>query len=330
MATVQISDVIVPSVFNPYVVQKTTELTGLYMGGIVQTSPELDRLAAAGGSLINMPFWNDLTGADEVLSDSGALTPAKISSGQDIAALLMRGKAWSVNDLAKALSGDDPMRHVGDLVADYWANRAQDVLISSIGGVLADNIANDTSDMVSDISIATGDTAVAANKISIEAVIDAAQTMGDANAKLGGLAVHSELYAALKKANLITFRPVSEQNARELATFGGYTIIQDDRCPKVAALTNGFVYTSYLFGEGAFGFGNGEAPIPTETDRDSLAGNDILINRRHFLLHPRGIKFASGSVAGSSPTNTELLVATNWDRVYDRKNVRIAALKTNG
>ena len=330
MATTAISDVIVPSVFNPYVVQKTTELTELYMGGIVRSNPELDRLASAGGNLINMPYWNDLTGGDEVLSDSGALTPSVITSGQDIAVLLMRGKAWSVNDLAKALSGDDPMRQVGDLVAEYWANRTQDVLLNSIGGALADNIANDTGDMVSDISIAAGLSATAANKISIEAIIDAAHTMGDASQKLVGLAVHSEIEAALKKANLVTYRPVSEQNTREIAYFGDYRLIVDDRCSKVAGGTNGFVYTSYLFGDGAFGLGNGAAPVPSETDRDSLAGNDILITRRHYLLHPRGIKFASGSVAGASPTNAELLLAANWDRVYDRKNVRIAALKTNG
>ena len=113
MAKTQIADVIVPSVFNPYVVQRTTELTELYMGGIVRGNPELDRLATAGGKLINMPYWDDLTGADEVLSDSGALTPAKITAGQDVAALLMRGKAWSVNDLARALSGDDPTALVG-------------------------------------------------------------------------------------------------------------------------------------------------------------------------------------------------------------------------
>lgn len=330
MAKTQIADVIVPSVFNPYVVQRTTELTELYLGGIVRSNPELDRLATAGGKLINMPYWDDLTGADEVLSDSGALTPAKITAGQDIAALLMRGKAWSVNDLAKALSGDDPMMRVGDLVADYWARRAQDVLINSLAGVFADNIANDSNDMVSDISIADGNNAASTNLISSEAVIDAAHTMGDANAKLTGIAVHSDVYAALKKANLITFRPVDEQNLREIAEFGNYRIIQDDRCPKVAGGTSGYVYTSYLFGDGAFGLGNGAAPVPTETDRDSLAGDDILINRRHYLLHPRGIKFASGSVAGSSPTNAELALAANWDRVYDRKNIRIAALKTNG
>jgi len=133
MATTQIADVIVPEVFNPYVVQRTAELSALRRSGIAQGSPELNRLASAGGKLINMPFWNDLSGADEVLSDAAALTPAKITAGQDIAVLLMRGKAWSVNDLATALSGDDPMgtdRGVGKI----WPNTQW---LGNLSGALA-------------------------------------------------------------------------------------------------------------------------------------------------------------------------------------------------
>ena len=69
----------------------------------------------------------------------------------------------------------------------------------------------------------------------------------------------------------------------------------------------------------------GSAPVPTELDRDSLAGDDILINRAHFLLHP-WVKWNGTTVVGS-PTNAEVEVGTNWERVYDQKNVRIVALK---
>lgn len=108
MATTKIADIIVPEVFNPYVIQRTAELSALSQAGIISNNPELDRLATAGGRLINMPYWEDLSGDDEVLTDDGALTPGKITAGQDVAVLFMRGKAWSVNDLAKALSGDTP------------------------------------------------------------------------------------------------------------------------------------------------------------------------------------------------------------------------------
>lgn len=327
MSVTQISDVIVPEVFNPYVVQRTAELTALYMGGIISTSPELDALAVAGGKTINMPFWNDLTGDDEVLSDSGALTPAKIDSGQDVASLLMRGKAWQVNDLAKALSGDDPMGAVAELVAEYWARRNQSVLISSLSGVFADNIANDSGDMVTSIASESIAGQSAATRISVDAIIDGGGTMGDSETKITGLCVHSDVHRALRKQ-----KAVDEVQATDgsliIRTVDGKILMVDDSCPKVAGTTDGFKYTSYLFGTGAFGLGSGAAPVPSETDRDTLAGNDILITRNHFIVHPRGIK-STGSAAGSSPSNAELATAAFHDRVYDRKNVRLASIVTN-
>lgn len=325
MAT-RIADVVVPEVFNPYVIQRTAELSALRRAGIVSPSMELNRLATAGGKLINMPYWEDLTGADEILSDDGALTPGKIEADQDIAVLLMRGKAWATNDLAKALAGSDPMGAIGDLVAEYWARREQATLISTLTGVFA---AASMSGAVHDISSADGDAAVEANLISANAVINAATKLGDAAGRLTAISMHSVPYSKLQKDDLIDFTPTSGQNVG-FGTYLGKTVVVDDSHPRVAGGTSGFVYTSYLFGAGAIGLGEGAAPVPTETDRDSLRGDDLLVNRRHYLLHPRGVKFTSSSVASSSPTNAELATAANWIRVYEQKNVRLVALRTNG
>lgn len=45
-----ISDVIVPDVFNPYVVERTAELSAFYQSGIIERSEQLDTLAKAGGN----------------------------------------------------------------------------------------------------------------------------------------------------------------------------------------------------------------------------------------------------------------------------------------
>lgn len=325
MAATKISNIIVPEVFNPYVVEKTAELASFYMGGIISNDSQLNALASQGGKLINMPFWKDLTGNDEVLTDSGSLTVNAITSGQDIAALHARGKAWGVNDLAKALSGDDPMSRIGDLVADYWARRMQVTLISSLTGVFLDNKTNDAGDMIVDVAV---ETTAGAVKFDGDLFIDGQATFGDAIGNITGIAMHSNTYNYLKKTDNISFEKQSNGDL-EITTYRGLPVIVNDNLPKRAGTTSGFVYTTYLFGNGAFGFGQGNAPVPTETDRDSLAGEDILITRTHFLMHPRGIKFKSGSVSGTFPTNTELALAANWDRVYERKNVRIAAIIHN-
>jgi hypothetical protein len=334
MANTLISDVIVPSVFNDYFMQRTTELTALRMGGIVSNDPVLNSLATAGGKLINMPFWNDLTGVDEVLSDSGSLTPGKIDAGQDIAALHMRGRAWQANDLAKALSGSDPMGAIGDLVAEYWSRRSQALAVASLTGVFADNVANDSGDMTINVGGATNGDVSAATKFSGDVFIDGQSTFGDALGGIAGIAMHSTVYAGLKKIDSISFEKESA-GAIEIERYRGLPVIVDDGVPKTAAAGAAAgaapaTYTTYLFGNGALGLGQGSAPVPSETDRDSLGGNDILVTRTHFIMHPRGVKFISASVAGTTPTNAELMLAANWDRVYDRKNVRIAQIITNG
>ncbi len=334
MASTKITDVIVPEVFNPYVIERTAERAQFYFSGIISANPELNRLATAGGKLINMPFWQDLTGADEVLSDAAALTPAKITADQDVAALLMRGKAWSVNDLAVALSGDDPMGAIGDLVADYWARRRMQVGLSALAGAIADNVANDGSDMVANVAGATVADVAADTKFSGDVFVDGQATFGDAIGGLSGVAFHPTVYHNLKKIDNISFERES-QGALEVETYRGLRVIVDRNLPYTAAAGStgtdaAAKYTTYLFGQGAIGMGSGGAPVPTETDRDSLAGEDILVTRDHFIMHPRGIAFTSTSVVGSSPTNAELAAAANWNRVYERENVRIAAIVTNG
>ena len=67
--------------------------------------------------------------------------------------------------------------------------------------------------------------------------------------------------------------------------------------------------------------------MPTETARDALSGDDILVNRRHFILHPRGVAFRGNQVSGPTPSNDELADYRNWERVYESKNVRIVQFK---
>lgn len=309
MAATKIANVIVPDVFNPYVVEKTAELSALFQSGIIRPDAALDTLARTGGTLLQMPFWTDLTGADEVLSDAAALTPQNIAASKDIARLHARGKAWGVNDLAKALSGDDPMAQIGNLVADYWARRFQALLISTLTGAFA---SSSMSGNVHDISAVTG-----ADAFTGSTFIDAAHKLGDAESKLTAVMVHSLVFATMRKQNLIEFIPNSE-GVYNIPTYLGKRVIVDDSMP----VSSG-VYTTYLFGEGAIGYGEGEAPVPTETDRDSLAGEEYLINRRHFIMHPRGVKWNEASVAGEFPTNAECATAANWTRVYSNKNIRI-------
>jgi hypothetical protein len=316
MATTQVSDVIVPAVFNPYVLQRTAALSAIRTSGIAVPVSGVE--VPRGGKTINVPFWNDLDGGGdvEVLSDSAALTPAKITAGTDVAAVLARGKAWSANDLAEAFSGDDPMGAIAEMVAAYWARQEQKILLADLAGVFA---ATSMSGNLLDISAETGNGAI----ISGSSLIDAISLLGDSGNRLTGMLCHSAVMYDLAKKNLLDpkISAPGVQEAPEFQTYLGRRIIIDDGAP----VTNG-VYTTYFFGAGAVAYAEGNVPVPTETERKALEGNDILVNRRHFIMHPRGVKW-QGSPAGATPDNIELSTGTNWLRVYENKNVRIVAFK---
>lgn len=316
MSITRIADVIQPEVFNPYVIQRTMELSALIQSGIVQNLTEFDNLASGPNTLVNMPFWNDLTGDSEVMKDDGALTPGKIGSDKDVARKHGRARAWGANGLSALLSGDDPMRAIGDLVAAYWQRDMQKVLLATLDGVFK---SASMADLVHDISGLEGDEAL----ITGESFIDAAQKLGDAKELLTGVMIHSAVEAYLAKRQLIEYVQEAEQNDR-VPYFLNKRVVVDDSTPFDTGTKVG---TAYLFGAGAIALGNGSHPriIQTEIDRDSLAssGEDYLINRRIFILHPRGVKWTEANVVDAFPTNAELATGTNWERVYEPKAIRI-------
>lgn len=318
MAVTKIADVIVPEIFTPYVIEKTAEKSRILTSGIAIANPKLNELVTAGGTTMQMPYWKDLTGDDEVLSDQNPLTPGKIGADKDIACLLLRGRAWGANELAGALAGDDPMAAIADRVSDYWARREQAILVSVLTGVFASaSMANHIADK-------------STQTISGNMVLDAKQLLGDSADQLQAIMMHSAVYTELQKQNLIQYTTTSDGKIT-IPTYLTYQVIVDDGMPvqTVGEGANAYkVYTTYLFAKGSIGRGEG-TPVsltPTETDRDSLAGEDFLINRRALVMHPMGVKWI-GTPAGVTPSNAELATGTNWQRVYEDKNLGLVALK---
>jgi hypothetical protein len=316
MAKTKISDVIIPEVFAGYIIKMTKELSVLIQSGIAITNTILDGLVTQGGKLVNMPFWKALTGSEEVLSDAGSLTPDKITADKDVAALLIRGKAWSTNELAGALAGSSPMNAISAQVAGWWNRREQSILLAILKGIFAGAL-KDTH--VNDISSGSPTTTA----IGGPAILDTKQLLGDAASQLTALFMHSATYTSLQKQNLIAYIPNSRGEVA-IPTYMGYRTLVDDSCPK-----DGDVYTTYMFGAGCFGRGDG-VPVdltPVEMARDALASDDILVNRRALILHPFGVKFTNASVSGATPNNDELANADNWAKVYEDKAIGIAMLK---
>ena len=209
------------------------------------------------------------------------------------------------------------------------------LLISCLKGIfaagsMAGNKLGIASETVAGQSVAT--------RLNGATFVDATVKLGDRGDRLTAIAMHSATEAALRKLDLIDFIPDSEGKA-QIKSFQGRRVVVDDTLPTRAGTTDGVVYTSYLFGPGAFGKGaaalesaplqGGHGSEGVELARVPLDSDTVLINRRRYILHPRGVKFTSASVAADSPTNAELENGANWTRVFENKNVRIVAVDHN-
>ena len=299
MAGTTLQDVIVPELFNPYVINQTMALSALVQSGIISNDSTFDALASQAAPTVNMPFFEDLTGESEQVIEGADLEDNKIASNKDVAAILRRAKMWSATDLSAALAGTDPMMAIGTLVARFWERDMQKELISILNGVFgtipagAEGTPAAETRLASNILDITGLSGTKANW-SGSAFIDAEQKLGDAKAQLTGICMHSATEAYLKKQNLID--TVQPSNDVAFGTYQGKRVIVDDGCP----VSDG-TYTTYLFGNGAVALGNGNPVgfVPTETDRAKRKGSgiDYLINRKTMILHPRGIAWQNAEVA---------------------------------
>ena len=342
----QVSDVIVPEIFTPYVQQLTEEKARLVQSGAVARDEMMDSFLAGGGLTFNMPSWRDLDNdADNVSTDDVSdviaadynagtpnprldATPLKIETDQEIAVRLNRNQHWSSADLTADLAGSDPQSAIASRVAYYWARRLQAVFIATWNGVIADNVANDSGDYQNDIS--GGGFVEGVTTFSAEAFIDTALTMGDSMEDLTMIMVHSVVYARMQKNNLIDFIPDARGEIL-IPTFLRREVIIDDGLP----VTSG-VHDTWLFGAGASRLGVATPQVGTEVYREPLAGNgggqEILSSRVQWSLHPMGHAY-TGTAPNGGPGNgtgaNQLNNAGSWDRRRpERKQIKFARLVT--
>lgn len=214
---------------------------------------------------------------------------------------------------------------VGDLRREDRRRRAEssaETAEREENAALADNVANDSGDIILDVSGLAAGAAV----FDTESVIDAVGTLGDQMGALAGMAVHSETYKLMLKQDLIEFLPDSA--GRPIASYRGMALTIDDLMP----VTTG-VYTTAFFAPGAVGWGMTAPRVADGTEIENKpsagqgGGQQILHSRANLTIHPAGFAWQEDTVVAESPSIAELVVETNWNRIVERKAVGMAFLR---
>lgn len=315
-----------------YMAEQSIYKSALCKSGILARNPELDSFLTGAGRTFNIPFWDMLAeGSVRVPSETVDITVDALTSDKMIAVRQLQEKAWGANAIANIFAGEDPMGQLVGKLDEYWNRRLQKYLVATIVGVIANNVADDSGDLVKDVS-ASETPFDDDNYIQSENIIDAYALLGDAS-DFGAIAMHSVPYYRLVKRNLIDMRPDNEQNIG-FGVYLGMSVIVDDTLT-VDTVTGGYRYHTVLFRRGSIGYGESNRGIVyLETERSPKVGGgvDILYSRRQFLMHPQGFAWqdpGSGTIA-IAPTTTNLETAAYWDRVFEKKNCGFVVLKTNG
>jgi hypothetical protein len=332
MATLR-SDIIIPEVFTPYVIEQTTQRDAFLASGVVQPLAELN--ATEGGDFINVPFWKaNLSGDFEVLTDSSSLTPGKIQADKQVGVILHRGRAFESRDLAALAAGSDPMAAIGAKIADYIANQRQKDLLSCLGGVFGTLGTTSSSAAFFPLTI-DGESGDTPTVLSPRHVAEAKSLLGDQGDKLTAIAMHSKVYYDLVERKAIDYvattdargTTTTQSGGSLVAAYGGSVdvptycglrvIVSDDvQTSGSGASTE---YATYFFTQGAIASGE-QMAMQTETDRDILAKSDAMSIDLHYVYHPVGAKWAVTTV---NPTRAQLETVGNWSKVYETKNLGI-------
>jgi len=245
-----------------------------------------------------------------------------------------RAQGWTEKDFVSDISGDDYSAAAGE-VAEFWDDVDQNTLIATLKGVFAMTGAKNADFVAKHTLDVTGETDAKFGMTTLNTAMQ--QALGDQKSKFALAVMHSVVATNLENLNLLEYLKYTDENGVQrdlpLATLNGRLVLVDDTMP-VEETDEGFVYTTYVLGQGAIEYTNCGVKVPSEIARDAKTngGETDLITRQRKVFAPYGISWKSPSIV--SPTEKQLESGSNWElanngtNVYPEKAIAIAQIKT--
>lgn len=307
--------------------------------GVIQKDASIMNAIGSHGNVATIPIYKPFNVHDTgmgALNNDGLTdnTPVEITGDKQTCMLIQRMKAFKAKDFTAELTGAEPLTHVKNRIQNYytgvWENELMNI-VNAVMGVTA------LSDHVTDLSVTSGSIADT-NKINETTLIDAEQAaLGDMAGGLGLIIMHSKIFAAYKKLQLVEYDKFTVGDAIKkeviLPHIGGKIPMVTDYYTLDSTVSGFPVFKTYLLGEGAFKScdkTNYKNAYTTDYDPETAAGIDMLYTKQGKVLHPNGLSLAVDSIAKESPTFAELGTTDNWSLKFNHKNVKMGMIKSNG
>lgn len=295
--------------------------------GIVQQDNSIMDLIGEKGNVATIPIYKPLDANEsgmEALNNDGETnnTPVEISGNKQTCMMIQRMKAFKAKDFTKELTGADPMTQIKNKIAGYyqqvWENEMMNIA-KAVLGVTA------LKEHVLDL----GEKAIDAGS-----VYDIGQAaLGDMADGLGLMVMHSMIYKEYQKMGMVDFDKyvIGEVIQKEvtLPTIAGKHVLVTDRYTSNGLTGTNAVYSTFLFGEGAFlscDKKNYEKQYTTNYDPETAAGIDKFYTKQGKVLHPNGLSLAVDNIEKESPTFAELGTSSNYALKFNTKNVKMGLI----
>ena len=296
--------------------------------GIIQEDPSIMNLIGEKGNVATIPIYKPLdanASGMEALNNDGETNnvPVEISGDKQTCMMIQRMKAFKAKDFTKELTGADPMTNIkGKIVGYYqqvWENELMNIAKACMGVTALKEHVLDLKE----------------GAIEAGTIYDAEQAaLGDMAGGLGLIVMHSMIYKEYQKMGMVDFDKYVIngviQKEVTLPTIAGKHVLVTDRFTVTGASTDA-VFSTYLFGEGAFlscDKKNYENQYTTNYDPETSAGMDKFYTKQGKVLHPNGLSLAVDNIAKESPTFAELGTSDNYSLKFNSKNVKMGLIKS--
>jgi hypothetical protein len=306
MAITRLNDIIVPEVFSPYVREKANTTSRLVASGAVAMDGTLSSFLAGGGATFQVPSWKSIDGVifnSDNDNPASVVTPGAVTSGLQIATRLKQNLHIGTSRFTNALAGSNPLESVAGEAANIYNANRQAHLVKVLDGLFGTGGALETE-------------SVGAATWSSDLLIDAEAKVEDFTDGTGLLIVKPAVFADMRKENLVSFRPLSEQQI-VFPDYLGYAVIVDANLGDADA---------YMVKPGAIRMGVGSVFADTYEDEKAGNGGGVQYLRMldEYMLHVEGVAWKGTAI---NPAAADLANVANWEAVYDMKHIGVKRIK---
>jgi len=265
------SDLIIPQILVEAIQGEFEDANLLAGTGVAVQSPSLPN-DKKGGDTVTVPYFGTLGEMEDIENEGDALTPESLSMSSETATVTHSGKAFSITEWARMSEAGDAYAEAARQFRVITQRRVDLALITKATAGLS-------SDYILDISALP-----TANKISYDAMIDAAGLWQDEFQEIVLMGVHSKVYRDLLHMKDSTGRHMLELPSADqpIPRFMGIPVVVSNKCTKTVGSPD--TYETLLCKRAALAFW-WQNPPKVVTDYDALADTDVLAIHMYWAAH---------------------------------------------